>query len=559
MSDYYFDATLGDDVTGDGSIGNPWETIAKVNSTSHVAGGTANFKRGETWSGTELGCDNNGSEGSYITYQAYGSGDLPIITNSGSSEVHTNTIKITADYVKLKYLEVQGHPYNRGISISSGADYAIAEYCDINGCDFGIETSGDHGEFRYNDFYDLLMLINAGQGGDQGAVAVQIRGSNNEIHHNTMLRCRAESIDYGYDGGGLEFYITANQTGNEFHHNWVEECNGGFETGGTSTDHTLSDTKIYYNVFLNNYASLCVLHISGGFAMSISNFQVYNNTIIETMGHDPFKYEYIVISTDAGSDFIFKNNIMYVDDYWYIKNGGTWTHEYNCYYGTYDSLGFTKSTGEIEQDPKFVNVGGEDFHLESDSPCRNVGTDLSLTPDYDGITVPQETNPAIGAFEYLTTQTISAVGNISSIEAFGGSLLYRLNRLYDKGREAFLGGDIDFASDTIKAVLVDGADYTLDLAADEFLDDIPAAAQVAISDALSGKSVTLGVANASDLTISGVSGDQFEYIVLFKDTGDSTTSPLIMCIDSAIGLPFTPEGGSIKLKWSNLASKIFKL
>ena len=77
--------------------------------------------------------------------------------------------------------------------------------------------------------------------------------------------------------------------------------------------------------------------------------------------------------------------------------------------------------------------------------------------------------------------------------------------------------------------------------------------------ALSGKSVTLGVADASDLTITTVSGDQFDYIVLFKDTGDSTTSPLIICIDSAVGLPFTPEGGSVKLKWSDLASKIFKL
>jgi len=156
-------------------------------------------------------------------------------------------------------------------------------------------------------------------------------------------------------------------------------------------------------------------------------------------------------------------------------------------------------------------------------------------------------------------QVISGVGNITGEEIFGGTLLYRLNRLYGKGREAFLAGGIDWASDTIKAILVDGADYTLDLTAHDFLSDIPSPAQVAISDALTGKSVTLGVADANDLTITTVSGDQFEYIILFKDTGDSTTSPLIMCIDSAVGLPFTPEGGSVKIKWSNLVSKIFKL
>ena len=41
------------------------------------------------------------------------------------------------------------------------------------------------------------------------------------------------------------------------------------------------------------------------------------------------------------------------------------------------------------------------------------------------------------------------------------------NALYDYGRNEFLNGNIDWVNDTIKAILVDTADYTVNLAADE--------------------------------------------------------------------------------------------
>jgi hypothetical protein len=133
------------------------------------------------------------------------------------------------------------------------------------------------------------------------------------------------------------------------------------------------------------------------------------------------------------------------------------------------------------------------------------------------------------------------------------------NALYDKGREAFLAGDIDWENDTIKVVLVDSADYTVDIASHDNLDDIPSGARVATSGALTGKTVSAGVADAADVTISSVSGDQFEYIIIYKDTGTESTSKLIACLDTATGLPCTPNSGDIEIQWSNDASKIFKL
>lgn len=133
------------------------------------------------------------------------------------------------------------------------------------------------------------------------------------------------------------------------------------------------------------------------------------------------------------------------------------------------------------------------------------------------------------------------------------------NALYDKGRQKFLEGDIHWLADTIKVVLVDLADYTPNLATDEFLSDIPTAAQVAISPALSNKTSTAGVADADNVVFTSVTGDQSEALVIFKDTGTPSTSPLIAFIDSATGLPVTPNGGDIEVQWDNGANKIFKL
>jgi phage tail sheath gpL-like len=133
------------------------------------------------------------------------------------------------------------------------------------------------------------------------------------------------------------------------------------------------------------------------------------------------------------------------------------------------------------------------------------------------------------------------------------------NRLYDKGREGFLDGSIDWDTDVIKAVLVDGADYVPDTATHDFLDDIPIAGRVATSAALAGKTVALGVAVANDVTLTGVAGDPSEYIVLFKDTGSAATSRLIALIDTATNLPVTPNGGDIIVQWDNGANRIFKL
>lgn len=133
------------------------------------------------------------------------------------------------------------------------------------------------------------------------------------------------------------------------------------------------------------------------------------------------------------------------------------------------------------------------------------------------------------------------------------------NALYDKGREGFLRGEISWNDDTVKVALIDTNEYTVDLVNHEFLSDVSATARVATSPALTTKTTTAGVADAADATFSLVTGAQSEAIIIFQDTGVEATSKLIAYIDTATGLPVTPNGGDITVQFDNGANKIFKL
>lgn len=132
------------------------------------------------------------------------------------------------------------------------------------------------------------------------------------------------------------------------------------------------------------------------------------------------------------------------------------------------------------------------------------------------------------------------------------------NGMYVLGIEALMKGEIDLIDDTIKVLLVDAADYTVNLSTHDFLDDVAAGSRVATAT-LGTKSVTGGAFDAADVTFSAVTGDPSEALVIYKDTGVEGTSPLIMYIDTATGLGVTPNGGDITVTWDNGTNKIFKI
>ena len=148
------------------------------------------------------------------------------------------------------------------------------------------------------------------------------------------------------------------------------------------------------------------------------------------------------------------------------------------------------------------------------------------------------------------------IGTVTANDSIPG--VCSANALYDAGRDGFLGGDNDWDSDH-RLIFHDNADDTINLTTDDFLDDVAAAARVAVSGTIGSPTHAAGVADAADVTVNAVTGDQFEAIIIYQHTGTESTSDLVLAIDTATGLPCTPNGGNISVVWDNGANKIFKL
>ena len=133
------------------------------------------------------------------------------------------------------------------------------------------------------------------------------------------------------------------------------------------------------------------------------------------------------------------------------------------------------------------------------------------------------------------------------------------NTLYDYCRQRFLESQINWMTDTVKVILVSTGAYTPQTAVHQYLADIPVSARIAGPVTLTAKATTGGAADAADCTFTSVSGATINAIVIYKDTGTEATSPLIAYIDTATGLPITPNGGDIIVTWDNGVNKIFRV
>lgn len=89
----------------------------------------------------------------------------------------------------------------------------------------------------------------------------------------------------------------------------------------------------------------------------------------------------------------------------------------------------------------------------------------------------------------------------------------------------------------------------------DFYDDI--SASVVATATLTGKSVTGGVFDATDVVFPNVpAGAAVDSVVLYIDTGTPGTSRLVAWVD---GVSLTPNGANINCVWSNGPDKIFRI
>jgi hypothetical protein len=140
------------------------------------------------------------------------------------------------------------------------------------------------------------------------------------------------------------------------------------------------------------------------------------------------------------------------------------------------------------------------------------------------------------------------------------------NALYNYAREICATTGLDWVNSDIRCALIDTGAYTY-AASHKFLTDVPSAAFIAPTNGTragsaigtSGtRTATDGACDGPDITFSTISGTSAEAVIIFKWVTSASDSWLIAYIDTATGLPITPNGGNIIIQWDSGANKIFR-
>ncbi len=212
--------------------------------------------------------------------------------------------------------------------------------------------------------------------------------------------------------------------GNVIRYNWT--CKNG--SAGIFNEIT-SGTEIYYNISCNNIglSTASGIYIEGRKGQApaggrVTNVKVYNNVLF---GND--KFGLIMQNGDGAKgnchENIIKNNIMInTVNGPNLRVGGAAEHEKNTFadnclgdesinfiewgWGSYRSTyhawerAYGSSTNSVKADPQMVDPFKKDFRLKPTSPCIDAGTDVGLTKDHAGVSLPIGRAPDIGAYEY---------------------------------------------------------------------------------------------------------------------------------------------------------------
>lgn len=390
-NNYYVDSVRGSDQNRGTSPAAPWQTLGPIHARRFQPGDVINLARGSSWS-EGLKIDDSGIQGRPIIFQAYGSGERPVFSNSGT---WSHAISIEASWVVLDGLQAQ-EAHESGFFITPQSNNNVIRNCVATDVGIGFGVYGQHNLITQNEIRDLHMIADTEDDDDDdyGAVAVSLHDSYNEVSYNRMERCRAPSHDYGTDGGAVELF--GEIVGSNIHHNWAADSSGFIEIGGGGA----RDTIIAYNVSVDNQ-TFAVIHLEGRFGSAVKNIRVENNTIAERADNVRRDFIIIFVGPPSNDTFTLRNNIVYADGYQAIANEPDFTHEHNIYYcgSEGDGPGFPLARGEKQANPLFVDLDGRDLRLQPGSPAVGAGIPLGYKADFAGNAVPSRPAPNAGAFQ----------------------------------------------------------------------------------------------------------------------------------------------------------------
>jgi len=202
----------------------------------------------------------------------------------------------------------------------------------------------------------------------------------------------------GTHGDGIQWFSGDNIT---VRYNFFRHCGQHITFGWTTEDpSTVSNVSIYYNVFDDLDAGS---GRSAGWALNaggsdpgqafISNFKFWNNTI----GHITVANLFALYPNSQRGNINVRNNAFYNVQ---CNEFAPTVHSFNGYHNGSSGActNVPTETGRVLADLVLVNAPTGDYRLTSSSPLRGVGTNVGLTMDILGNTVPS--TPDIGAFQF---------------------------------------------------------------------------------------------------------------------------------------------------------------
>jgi hypothetical protein len=246
------------------------------------------------------------------------------------------------------------------------------------------------------------MIINTPTpGDDSGAVGIAFLKTTGPVlaSNNTLWANRAQSYDYGWDGGAFEIYaangvsISGNrmwnnenvlETGTDSslpcsNNSFVRNVAWGAPTQGRSFGMFLrcgQNMRIANNTLTNFDMGIFGISTSSGYSGSIDGLQIVNNVTAITAG------KVYGIDTVIPSSVVIDHNLDYVSQGAYI--GSMYGHGSTSSLSIFTAWSGYEANG-LNADPLFVNGSGGDYRLSSGSPAVDRGILLSgVTDGYTG-------------------------------------------------------------------------------------------------------------------------------------------------------------------------------
>lgn len=130
-------------------------------------------------------------------------------------------------------------------------------------------------------------------------------------------------------------------------------------------------------------------------------------------------------------------------------------------------------------------------------------------------------------------------------------------KLFTKGKEHILRGEVDLQNGNISILLVDST-YAIDLALHESLVSVPEEAIIA-AETLNNTSISDGVFDADDVTFTDVTGSPVYHILIVHEGVSYSQSWLIAAYTSSTTPLVTPDGSAVTIQWNSGVNKIFSI